>query len=299
LQNESGKAVTVLVIDDEPEMLQLLERILTTEGFQVKLASDGVYGISLLREDITAAVPVPKISRSSPSLYAWATSSTEIFLSLILNIMTKFEDIDLEFDESNRIAIIYFNRTKQFNAFNIPLVNELITAFNKISSNDRIRCLVLTGRGKAFSAGGDVVEFKNAEKPDEFMASLVERLHQGIRDLKNMNIPSVAAINGACFGAGLGYAIACDFRISSELATFGCAFTKIGLSPDSSSTFHLPRLVGLGLANEMLFLNRVLNAEEALQFNLVNKLINSGNFLEEVKFLIISNLDDWKVLENI
>ena len=197
--------------------------------------------------------------------------------------MTKFEDIDLEFDESNRIAIIYFNRTKQFNAFNIPLVNELITAFNKISSNDRIRCLVLTGRGKAFSAGGDVVEFKNAEKPDEFMASLVERLHQGIRDLKNMNIPSVAAINGACFGAGLGYAIACDFRISSELATFGCAFTKIGLSPDSSSTFHLPRLVGLGLANEMLFLNRVLNAEEALQFNLVNKLINSGNFLEEVK----------------
>ena len=99
-----------------------------------------------------------------------------------------------------------------------------------------------------------------------------------------MGILSIAAINGACFGAGLGYATACDFRISSENATFGCAFTKIGLSPDSSSTWHLPKLVGLSLANEMLFLNRVLNAGEALQFSLVNKIIKpEEQFIEEVK----------------
>lgn len=202
--------------------------------------------------------------------------------------MTDFETIELENDESNKLAIIFFNRPNQFNAFNIKFIEELISAFELVSNDNRVKCLILTGRGKAFCAGGDVVEFKNAEKPDEFMANLVSRLHQGIKILKNMKILSVAAINGACFGAGLGYATACDFRISSKLATFGCAFTKIGLSPDSSSTFHLPRLVGLSLANEMLFLNRIINAEEALQFNLVNKLVSPERFMEEVKNFAIN-----------
>jgi len=197
--------------------------------------------------------------------------------------MLNFESIELEIDESNNLAIVFFNRPNQFNAFNIKLIDELILAFNSISGDNRIRCLILTGRGKAFCAGGDVIEFRNAEKPDEFMSNLVGRLHTGLKILKNMGIVSIAAINGACFGAGLGYASACDFRICSENATFGCAFTKIGLSPDSSSTWHLPKLVGLSLANEMLFLNRVLNAGEALQFSLVNKIIKPEEFIEEVK----------------
>lgn len=198
--------------------------------------------------------------------------------------MTNFESIELEIDEPNNLAVVFLNRPDKFNAFNIKLMDELIIAFNSISDDNRIRCLILTGRGKAFSAGGDVGEFRKAEKPDEFMAKLVSKLHSGIKILKNMGILSIAAINGACFGAGLGYASACDFRISSENATFGCAFTKIGLSPDSSSTWHLPKLVGLSLANEMLFLNRVLNAQEALQFRLLNDVVNSeAPFLEEVK----------------
>ena len=198
--------------------------------------------------------------------------------------MTNFDSIELEIDEQNNLAIVFLNRPDQYNAFNIKLIDELIIAFNTISDNGKIRCLVITGRGKAFSAGGDVVEFRNAEKPAEFMATLVCKLHKGIKILKNMGIVSIAAINGACFGAGLGYATACDFRICSENATFGCAFTKIGLSPDSSSTWHLPKLVGLSLANEMLFLNRVLNAGEALQFSLVNKIIKpEEQFIEEVK----------------
>ncbi|MHA2391169.1 MAG: enoyl-CoA hydratase/isomerase family protein [Promethearchaeota archaeon] len=197
--------------------------------------------------------------------------------------MTNFENIQLEIDEENKLATIYLNRPNQLNAFNIEAVDELISAFIDISNNDDLRCLIITGRGKAFCAGGDVSEFQKAEEPDEFMANLASRLHKGIRILKTMNQISVAAINGACFGAGLGYTTACDFRISSENATFGCAFTRIGLSPDSSSTWHLPKLVGLGLANEMLFLNRVLNANEALKFNLVNKTIPSDNFLPNVK----------------
>lgn len=195
--------------------------------------------------------------------------------------MKNYESIDVEIDNSNHLAIIYMNRPQQLNAFTIKYVDELISAFKEISNDSRIRCLILTGRGKAFCAGGDVSEFQKAEKPAEFMNDLASRLHQGIRILKNMKILTIAAINGACFGAGLGYATACDFRISVKNATFGCAFTRIGLSPDSSSTFHLPKLVGLSLANEMLFLNRVLNAEEALQNNLVNKVVSSEAFTEE------------------
>jgi len=197
--------------------------------------------------------------------------------------MTTYETIEIEIDEPVNLAIIYLNRPNQLNAFNIKCVDELISVFNEISVNNNIRCLILTGRGKAFCAGGDVADFKKAEKPDEFMANLASRLHKGIRILKSMKQLSIAAINGVCFGAGLGYASACDFRVSAEDATFGCAFTRIGLSPDSSSTFHLPKLIGLSLANEMLFLNRVLNAEEAFRYNLVNKIIKSTDFIEEVK----------------
>lgn len=199
--------------------------------------------------------------------------------------MKKYELIEVEVDASNNIATIYMNRPNQLNAFNILHVEELISAFNEISNDESICCLVLSGRGKAFCAGGDVSEFQQAEKPADFMNDLASRLHQGIRILKNMKILTIAAINGACFGAGLGYATACDFRISAKNATFGCAFTRIGLSPDSSSTFHLPKLVGLGLANEMLFLNRVLNAEEALKYRLVNWVVSSETFLEETKKL--------------
>ena len=197
--------------------------------------------------------------------------------------MKNYESIEVEIDDSNHFAIIYMNRPQQLNAFTIKYVDELISAFKEISNDERIRCLVLSGRGKAFCAGGDVTEFQKAEKPAEFMDNLASRLHQGIRILKNMKIVTIAAINGACFGAGLGYATACDFRISVNNATFGCAFTRIGLSPDSSSTFHLPKLVGFSIANEMLFLNRVLNAEEALRCNLVNKVVNSDVFVEETK----------------
>ena len=201
--------------------------------------------------------------------------------------MKDYKFIEVEFDESNKLAVVYFNRPKQLNAFNIEFLDELIPAFNEISEHSTLRCLILTGRGKAFCAGGDVVEFQKAEVPDEFMAKMAERLHKGIKILKNMKQLTVAAINGACFGAGLGYATACDFRIGSENATFGCAFTRIGLSPDSSSTFHLPKLVGLSLANEMFFLHRTLNAKEALNYNLVNKVISSELFMEKVKKLTI------------
>lgn len=197
--------------------------------------------------------------------------------------MTNFETIELEIDESNNLAIIFLNRPNQFNAFNHNLVEDLLAAFETISDDTRVRCLIITGKGKAFSAGGDIVEFKNAENLNDFLTELARILHKAIKTLKDMEILSIAAINGVCLGGGLGLATACDFRICSENATFGSAFTKLGLSPDSSLPFYLPKIVGLSMANEMMILNRVLNAKEALQFTLVNKIISSESFMREVK----------------
>lgn len=200
--------------------------------------------------------------------------------------MAQFETIKLE--ESETFAILYLNRPNQLNALSYKLAEEFSLALKEFSKNPIIRCLLITGKGRAFCSGGDVVEFKKAENPSEFMVKLVSKLHESIKILKNFKIPSIAAVNGACFGAGLGFALACDLRICSESATFGSAFTSVGLSPNSSTTYHLPKIVGLSLANEMILLNRVLNAEEALKFNLVSKIINSDiSFLQEAKKMAI------------
>ncbi|MFX1259029.1 MAG: enoyl-CoA hydratase/isomerase family protein [Promethearchaeota archaeon] len=202
--------------------------------------------------------------------------------------MPQYEIVELEIDESEGYAILYLNRPLQLNALSYKLAEEMSLALYEISKNNRIRCLILTGKGKAFCSGGDIAEFKRAEDPVEFMFKLVSKLHEGIKILTNLKSSSIAAVNGACFGAGLGFACACDLRICSENATFGSAFTRLGLSPDSSTTYFLPKIIGLSLANDMILLNRVLNAEEALRFNLVSKVISSSlSFLQEIKEIAI------------
>jgi 2-(1,2-epoxy-1,2-dihydrophenyl)acetyl-CoA isomerase len=198
--------------------------------------------------------------------------------------MVQFETIELEIEESDGYAILYLNRPNQLNALSYKLAEELSLALKELYNYETIRCLIITGKGRAFCGGGDIVEFKKAENPSEFMIKLVDKLHESIKLIKNFKIPSIAAVNGACFGAGLGFACACDLRICSESATFSSAFTSVGLSPNSSTTYHLPKIVGLSLANEMILLNRILNAEEALKFNLVSRIISSDfSFLQEIK----------------
>jgi 2-(1,2-epoxy-1,2-dihydrophenyl)acetyl-CoA isomerase len=148
----------------------------------------------------------------------------------------------------------------------------------------QIKCIIITGKGKAFSVGGDINEFENAEDPVKFMGKMANKLHEGIKLLKGLAIPTIAAVNGACFGAALGYICTCDLRISTDNAKFGAAFTGIGLSTDSSTSFFLPKIVGLSLASDMIYLNKVLNSEEAFTFGLISSIFPSNDkFLEEVK----------------
>ena len=158
----------------------------------------------------------------------------------------------------------------------------------KIAKMDFIRCVIITGRGKAFCAGGDLVEFRQSDAPGNFLHNLASNFHRSIKILKSMNAPIIAAINGPCFGVGLSIACACDLRYCTNNARFSVAFTSVGLSPDSSLTYHLPKIVGLKIAMEMAILNRVLSSEEAVKYDLVSQIINDDKFfLEEVKKIAI------------
>jgi len=200
--------------------------------------------------------------------------------------MSKLETIELELHESEGYAILYLNRPNQLNALNFQLASDFCSAITEVSKKEAIRCLIVTGKGKAFCAGGDLVEFQKAKDTTTFIANLAKKFHEGITLLKSLNAPSIAAVNGSCFGVGLSLACACDLRACSEDAKFAVAFTSVGLSPDSSLTFHLPKIVGLSVANEMAILNRVLDANEAKQCNLVSQIIfPKESFLEEVKKL--------------
>ncbi len=202
--------------------------------------------------------------------------------------MRTLEAIEIEVSEAEGYGIIFLNRPNQLNALNTQLSLDFCSAIENVSKNNKIRCVIITGKGKIFSAGGDLVEFKNAKDPSLHLYNLAKSFHEGIKILKAMHAPSIAAINGACFGVGLSLACACDLRICHESAKFAVAFTSVGLSPDSSMTFHLPKIVGLPMANEMAILNRVLTAEDAKKYNLVSKIINNEeNFLEEVKKIAV------------
>jgi len=198
--------------------------------------------------------------------------------------LSEFETIELELIIQNGIAIVSFNRTENLNAFSYQLVSEFCLALEQISKNKILKCLIISGRGKAFSVGGDINEFKSADDPVKFMSKMASKLHEGIMLLKNLEIPTIAAINGPCFGAALGYVCACELRFCTENAKFGAAFTGIGLSTDSSTSFYLPKIVGLSLASEMIYLSRVLNSEEALHFGLISSLFPSNDqFIEKIK----------------
>jgi len=198
--------------------------------------------------------------------------------------MIDYKNIEIEYFKKQGFAIISFNRPHNLNAFNYALTSEFCDAIRSIRKENCINCVIMTGKGKAFSVGGDISEFKEYADPVASMAKLAAKLHEGIRLIKSINFPIVAAINGPCFGAALGYACSCDLRFCNENATFGAAFTGIGLSPDSSTSFYLPKIVGYSLASEMILLNRTLNSQEAQHYGLVNRIILSDdNLIETVK----------------
>ena len=186
--------------------------------------------------------------------------------------MMSFEALTL--DRRDGIATITLNRPEAFNALNLTLGRELFHAALEVDEDPAVRCVVITGAGKAFCAGGDVKDFAdNLPRIGVLVKELTTYLHGAVSRLCRSDKPVIMAVNGVAAGGGLSFALSGDLVIAAESARFTMAYSKIAATPDGSSSYFLTRLVGLRRAMELYFTNRVLSAREALEWGLVTRVV--------------------------
>jgi enoyl-CoA hydratase len=191
-----------------------------------------------------------------------------------------FEHIRLSRDSG--VVTLTFNRPESRNAMTPAMGEEMIRAVEQIRGDATARVLVVTGEGKAFSSGGDLAMLaRDAGLGDESgptMAGSPRDFYNRFLAIRQLPIPTIAAINGHAIGAGLCFALACDLRIAVADAKMGMTFTKLGLHPGMGATFFLPRLVGTARACELFFTGRVIDANEAGRLGILNRVVSREEF---------------------
>ena len=180
------------------------------------------------------------------------------------------------------VATVVINRPDAMNAADAAVRDGLRSAFEAAADDADVRAVLLTGEGRAFCVGQDLKELLPLyESDDPDLGGIVAGFNEVATALTELPKPTVAALNGAAAGAGASLAFACDFRIASEKASFAMAFSKIGLVPDTGSSWTLPRLVGGAKALEMLMLSEPIGAEEALRLGLVTRVVPAESLAAE------------------
>ena len=188
----------------------------------------------------------------------------------------------VKFAVSDDVATVTLDRPEQLNALSGTMRGDLHQAI--AMALGRARVLVITGAGKAFCSGGGVKYMAELRREGdaETLRQLMESGRRVVELLRELPLPTVAAINGVAAGAGLSLALACDLRIASSEARLGATFSRVGLHPDWGGSFFLPRLVGTGMACEMIFTGRMLSADEAQRVGLVNRVVEADEFPDRV-----------------
>lgn len=186
---------------------------------------------------------------------------------------------NLKVEVKNQIALITMNRPKAMNALNNATLHDLLTTINWIGEKDDILGVIITGEGKAFVAGADISQMKDYKSEDgRKYASFAQNVFNKIESLEK---PVIAAINGYALGGGCELSMSCDLRIASEKAIFGQPEVNLGVIPCFGGTQRLSRLIGVGRAKDLIFSGRFIGADEALQFGLVNKVVETEKLIEE------------------
>lgn len=188
---------------------------------------------------------------------------------------------NLTLSTSGYIATVTINRPAALNALNKETISELSQVFGELNDDSAVRCIILTGSGeKSFVAGADIKEFSDfgKEKAEELARSGQETLFNRI---ENMTKPVIAAINGFALGGGLELALSCHIRYASDNAKLGLPEVTLGLIPGYGGTQRLPRLVGKGLANEIIFSAKMIGAQRAKDIGLVNEVFAPSELLEK------------------
>ena len=187
------------------------------------------------------------------------------------------------YEEKENIAYITFNRPEVGNAFSEVSFREIPEALTKASEDGNIRAVVLTGKGKLFCGGGDINQFKEMIEKDDggIPEHLVEATGAMGRAIRNCSKPVIASINGAAAGAGMGVALAADFRIMEKRSSLVTAFIGMGLPGDTGVLYFLQKMVGISMATELLMFSKPIKGERAFELGLANKVVEDGTLEEQ------------------
>jgi len=192
----------------------------------------------------------------------------------------------LLYEAADGVATVTFNRPEAANAMGPEMAREFNQVSLQIEADRDIRAVGLTGAGKMFCAGGDLGAFSAAgDKARSLILQMTGDLHLGISRLSRNAAPVIGAINGTAAGAGFSIVMLCDLAVSAASAVYTMAYTNAGLSPDGSSTYFMPRKIGDRRTRELMLTNRVLNAEEALQWGVVNQVVDDAEVLSTAQTL--------------
>jgi 2-(1,2-epoxy-1,2-dihydrophenyl)acetyl-CoA isomerase len=182
------------------------------------------------------------------------------------------------------VATITLNRPEAFNALTLAMGRELLDAVVEVVEDPGVRCVVLTGSGKAFCGGGDVKDFvRELPRIGVHIMHLTTCVHGAVSRLVRAPKPVITGVNGVAAGGGFALALAGDVVVAAESARFTMAYSRIGATPDGSSTYWLPRLVGVRRAVELFYTNRVLTAQEALAWGLVSRVVPDAELAEALR----------------
>lgn len=190
----------------------------------------------------------------------------------------------IEIAREHQLAKILLNRAESYNALNLDLVCALEECLTALATDDSVRAVIISGKGKAFCSGGDLKWARSfSREPETAFHTLAGRLHLMVLEIRRMAKPVIAAVNGVAAGAGFSLALACDFRVMAKSAVLREAYTSNGLCIDGGGTFMLPRLVGLARALEIAAFDKPISSEQALSLGLATKVADDAQVMEEAE----------------
>lgn len=176
-------------------------------------------------------------------------------------------------EREGNVAVLTLNRPDNLNAMTYEMAGEFRHAVEEIAAMPEVRVLVITGAGKGFCSGFDIGAFGPGGVPGQDRRTMTVKFYKSFLSIQDLEIPTIAMLNGHAVGAGLAFPMACDIRIASENARFGFTFIKIALHPGMGTTFLLPKLVGTAKALELLWTGDIITAAQAAEIGLVNRVV--------------------------
>lgn len=184
------------------------------------------------------------------------------------------------FEVNEGVALITLNRPDRYNAVNQDLVDGISESLNKAKNDDSIRAIVMTGAGKGFCAGADMMVFGEEATPEQRRDYLIDQYQPLMSQFYNLNKPIIGAINGTAAGVGAAFALACDLRVMSEKSAILFAFINIGLGPDGGASWLLSRQVGYSKAFEIAISGKKVLGQQCLELGLTNRVVKNEKILE-------------------